>query len=137
MNNELKLFLSTYNGYFDLNDLKAINDTKGHEYGDKYITESASIIQDVLGNDGSVFRVGGDEFCVLLHATKLKDAEEFLTRLQAVLAPYNGEHPDMMISIAYGSARFDKLIDVDLNDTRSRADSEMYRNKFATKGKER
>lgn len=120
---------------FDLNDLKLINDTKGHEYGDKYITESASIIKDILGGSGSVFRVGGDEFCVLLHATKLREADAFLARLDEAFAKYNKAHPDMMISIAYGSARFDKLTDVDLNDTRSRADSEMYHNKFKMKEK--
>ena len=118
---------------FDLNDLKIINDTKGHEYGDKYIIESASIMQEILGNNGSIFRVGGDEFCILMHANKLKEAEIFLARLDEAFAKYNKAHPDMPISIAYGSARFDKLTDMDLNDTRSRADSEMYHNKFKMK----
>ena len=120
---------------FDLNDLKVINDTKGHEYGDKYIIESASIMQEILGNNGSIFRVGGDEFCILMHANKLKEAEIFLARLDEAFAKYNKAHPDMPISIAYGSARFDKLTDMDLNDTRSRADSEMYHNKFKMKEK--
>lgn len=121
---------------FDLNNLKVINDTKGHEFGDKYIMESASIMMDILGNNGSIFRVGGDEFCILLHATKLKEAETFLSRLEEAFAKYNKAHPEMEISIAYGSARFDKLTDMDLNDTRSRADSEMYRNKFKMKEKQ-
>ena len=122
---------------FDLNDLKVINDTKGHEFGDKYITESAYILKEVLSSFGSIFRVGGDEFCILLHATKLKEAEEFLVRVEEAFAKYNKSHPDMPISIAYGYAKYDKLTDMDLNDTRSRADSEMYHNKFKMKEKER
>lgn len=122
---------------FDLNDLKVINDTKGHEYGDKYITESAYILKEVLATSGSIFRVGGDEFCILLHATKLKEAEEFVIKIEEAFKKYNKSHPDMPISIAYGYAKYDKLTDMDLNDTRSRADSEMYRKKFEMKEKKR
>jgi len=120
---------------FDLNDLKVINDTKGHEFGDRYITESAYILKEVLSTSGSIFRVGGDEFCILLHATMLKEAEEFALKVEEAFRKYNKSHPDMPISIAYGYAKFDRLTDVDLNDTRSRADSEMYHNKFKTKEK--
>jgi diguanylate cyclase (GGDEF)-like protein len=112
-----------------------INDTKGHEAGDKYITECAYLLKEVLATSGSIFRVGGDEFCILLHATKVKEAEEFLVRVDEAFEKYNKTHPEMPLSIAYGCAKYDKLTDMDLNDTRSRADSEMYHNKFKMKEK--
>ena len=120
---------------FDLNDLKVINDTKGHEAGDKYITECAYLLKEVLATSGSIFRLGGDEFCILLHATKVKEAEEFLVRVDEAFEKYNKTHPEMPLSIAYGCAKYDMLTDMDLNDTRSRADSEMYHNKFKMKEK--
>ena len=50
---------------FDLNGLKMINDTKGHDAGDEYIVESCKIIERFFGNE-NLYRFGGDEFVILL-----------------------------------------------------------------------
>ncbi|NLO20999.1 MAG: GGDEF domain-containing protein, partial [Syntrophomonadaceae bacterium] len=50
---------------FDLNDLKFTNDRFGHEAGDKQIIYSAKIIQASFKDIGQIFRIGGDEFCVI------------------------------------------------------------------------
>ncbi len=52
--------------YLDLNDFKAVNDSQGHEAGDRVLVESASIIKRCVGPENTVARVGGDEFIVLL-----------------------------------------------------------------------
>ena len=52
--------------FLDINDLKEVNDYKGHETGDKLIKEASVIIRDSFGKYGKSYRIGGDEFCVLL-----------------------------------------------------------------------
>ena len=50
---------------FDLNNLKIINDTKGHEAGDKALQAIADSLKDVAGRRIMVYRIGGDEFIIL------------------------------------------------------------------------
>lgn len=118
----------------DLNDLKRCNDSLGHDCGDRYITESAKIIEKSFGGQGNCFRIGGDEFCVLFHSTKPEDYMECIDRMLESIKKQNEENGDFAIQIAYGSASFDKMLDYDLNDTRSRADAAMYHRKFKMKG---
>ena len=49
----------------DLNNLKLFNDELGHDSGDEYIIESSKIIYDIFSPYGFVYRIGGDEFCVI------------------------------------------------------------------------
>jgi diguanylate cyclase (GGDEF)-like protein len=58
---------------FDLNGFKRYNDTFGHPAGDKLLTRLAARLRDAVGEDGSVYRIGGDEFCALLSS----DPEHF------------------------------------------------------------
>jgi len=62
--------------YIDLNDFKIINDSLGHQMGDKILSVTASIIMDVIRIDDMACRFGGDEFVVLLeninHASNAK-----------------------------------------------------------------
>ena len=120
----------------DLNDLKRCNDSLGHDCGDRYITESAKIIEKSFGRQGNCFRMGGDEFCVLFHSTKVEDYMECMDRMQESIKNYNAENGNFVIQIAYGAASFDKSLDYDLNDTRSRADAAMYHRKFKMKSGE-
>lgn len=60
----------------DLNDLKLINDTKGHYHGDKHICNCVKI----LSYFGKVFRLGGDEFIVIAHKEKENEFKEYLTK---------------------------------------------------------
>jgi two-component system cell cycle response regulator len=51
---------------FDLNGFKRYNDTFGHPAGDKLLTRLGGGLRDAIGEDGAAYRIGGDEFCVLL-----------------------------------------------------------------------
>jgi diguanylate cyclase (GGDEF)-like protein len=51
---------------FDLNGFKRYNDTFGHPAGDLLLTELGEALRDAVGADGTAYRIGGDEFCVLL-----------------------------------------------------------------------
>ena len=62
----------------DLNGLKAINDTLGHKAGDEVIVQASVILEKNIGEKGSVFRVGGDEFCILIPNTNETEIKNLL-----------------------------------------------------------
>lgn len=119
---------------FDLNDLKKCNDVYGHAAGDNYIMLCAKIISEVFGNIGTCCRIGGDEFCAIVPEEKIPYCEKALCDLTKRVEEANKQEREYEVHIAYGYAVFDKELDKELSDTRSRADANMYRMKFAMKG---
>ncbi len=117
----------------DLNDLKKCNDTLGHEMGDRYIKESARILYECFGDSGRCYRMGGDEFCVLLRNHSLEDCKKRIKRMKEKCDKYNRENDDILIRIACGYELYDKRLDYDINDTSRRADRMMYHEKFTMK----
>lgn len=118
---------------FDLNDLKKCNDTLGHEKGDCYIRECAAMIHDCFGDNGRCYRMGGDEFCVLLTGCSLEECRRKAEKLNQAVERYNAEHKEMKMGIACGYELYDKRLDFDIGDTTRRADRMMYREKLAMK----
>lgn len=114
---------------FDLNCLKQINDTKGHSLGDQYIMNASQIIQEVFGTIGTCYRVGGDEFVVLLETASELDIPYYLNLLEWKVDTYNRDHDNFHMDIAHGYAVYDITLDKNLEDTYNRADKEMYINK--------
>jgi diguanylate cyclase (GGDEF)-like protein len=114
---------------FDLNNLKKRNDTQGHIAGDKYIVEAADIIYDIFGELGKVYRVGGDEFCVLTKNIPVEVIERDKKRLMKEIIRCRKEEWDDDFGIACGYAKYDAEVDKSIEDTRNRADVEMYYNK--------
>lgn len=119
---------------FDLNDLKKCNDVYGHAAGDSYIMLCAEMISEVFGNIGTCCRIGGDEFCAIIPEEKVPYCERALSDLDKRVDEANKQEREYEVHIAYGYAVFDKELDKELSDTRSRADANMYRMKFAMKG---
>ena len=66
---------------FDINGLKEVNDTLGHEAGDKMITACAQVISRVFG-DEAIYRVGGDEFAAIICGKQLETFMELLDSLK-------------------------------------------------------
>lgn len=118
---------------FDLNNLKFCNDTFGHEAGDKYICESARIINECFSDLGCCYRMGGDEFCALIQGCSLRECEKRVERVEKLAGEYNKTHEDIRIGIACGYEIFDRRIDYDINDTLRRADKMMYEKKIRMK----
>ncbi len=118
---------------FDLNDLKKCNDTLGHEKGDLYIRESARIIQNIFGEAGECYRMGGDEFSVLLKNGSLSRCKQMVEKLKAQVKRFNDGSKDVFMQIACGYEMYDKRIDYDIGDTARRADKMMYHEKFTMK----
>ena len=113
----------------DLNNLKKTNDEYGHRVGDELIVASAEIICAIF-KKSPVFRIGGDEFCVILQNADLQNCdtlfEQFKTICSSTIVDENTKIP---VSIAFGFARFDSERDTCFKDVFKRADEAMYDNK--------
>lgn len=118
---------------FDLNNLKYFNDTYGHNLGDKYIKDSADLITQAFSSLGKVYRIGGDEFCVIMKDKGIFEYETATHHLDTLIYNYNKVSEILKINIAYGYAHFDKSIDRNILETRNRADAMMYQKKFYMK----
>lgn len=118
---------------FDVNDLKFVNDNMGHHLGDRLLVESADLIKRSFeSQEGECFRIGGDEFAVLLSGENVKTrCEQSIQRFQEQMEEYNKE-PDKLfrISIAHGYAFYNKEnAGKKLMDIYHQADMLMYENK--------
>lgn len=117
----------------DINNLKFVNDTYGHDCGDKYIFGSSHIICSIYKHS-PVYRIGGDEFVVLLRNsdyanryTLLKETEETFQKSMndTSLEPWE------RYSAAFGMSEYQKGDDVDA--VFKRADESMYQKKIEIK----
>lgn len=111
----------------DVNNLKDTNDVLGHSAGDELIQAVARLLCDAVGNDGWVFRQGGDEFAVLW---KGSDADSFMELLQHKTQLLNKSRT-VPVSFATG---YGKLLD---SNGMEDADKMMYENKAKMKAKKR
>ncbi len=118
---------------FDLNDLKKCNDTLGHHYGDEYIRSSAHCIKEAFESLGTCYRIGGDEFCIVAKEAEDAQIENAYEKLNEKIEMYNQVHDILHINVACGHARYEKNEDKNLEDTRQRADKQMYENKMKMK----
>ncbi len=114
----------------DVNNLKILNDTKGHNAGDEMLKTIASIIADVFGRENT-FRYGGDEFAAI-YSYEDTNPEEKIMDLQLRVSRQSKKDfskYEMQYQVAAGYAIFDPETDMDFSDTFSRADAQMYGNK--------
>jgi two-component system cell cycle response regulator len=84
---------------FDLNGFKHYNDTFGHPAGDELLARLGSELRDAVGEDGVAYRIGGDEFCVLLTCAR----ERFDSVTRAATAALNAAGPGFEVSSAWGT----------------------------------
>lgn len=114
----------------DLNGLKTVNDTYGHDIGDVYIVNSCKAICDVFRHS-PVFRIGGDEFVVVLENEDLRNSKKLVEQLKEMVEESckNSDPVHGSFSIASGLAIFDSKTDKTVGDVLKRADIAMYNNK--------
>ena len=120
---------------FDVNNLKIINDSKGHDAGDEYLIRCCRLICNVFKHS-PVYRVGGDEFIAVLSGEDYENSDFLLERLQNRMSTYTKTLPlpDDYVSIAAGIAEYVIGKDTSVLDITKRADERMYKNKAMIKG---
>ena len=116
--------------FCDLDDLKAINDTLGHEEGDKTIMEMADIFKESFRDSDIIARIGGDEFALLAIGTDGINPEYLTARLMNNINAHNAwENRRYRISVSIGLSSFSPDHPCSIDDLISRADKLMYKQK--------
>ncbi len=128
-NNHLKkLDYTTTIVMFDVNKFKEVNDTYGHDIGDLVLQQVARCLRKSFGGVGYIYRLGGDEFCLILHkgVQKKVSIEQLRRSLERNLSRVRRQYP-FLPSVSMGDAVYDGTEDVAF--VLNRADQNMYINK--------
>ena len=133
---EKQLEFARFNGvkavvcFIDINGLKYINDTYGHESGDELIKSISNIIKDNARGNDTIFRYGGDEFILLIYNIDKKTSEFVWKRIENQFNTFNEKAgKKFKLSAAHGFAEFDPNINQSPDELIKLADAEMYINK--------
>ena len=120
---------------FDINYLKETNDRYGHDVGNKLIVSAARVISDTFKRS-PVFRIGGDEFLVILKNRDLDEKDALLKIFdeECLNKSVDTDKESIPVSIAKGFARYDSEKDTNFIDVFNKADDAMYENKRKIKG---
>ena len=113
----------------DINNLKQVNDTMGHSAGDGLICSAAECILTVFEPLGACYRMGGDEFAVLLENMTADQVSKALTQLDLCISQGNLTQ-SVPLSVAVGHAMGQ---DAPIQTLFEQADAAMYRNKSQMK----
>lgn len=115
----------------DLNNLKKINDQLGHLEGDKYIQEAAQVIDTISGSNRILYRIGGDEFVIIILNPTQNEEISIIDSIQQLFL-LNKNQRELPLSAAMGYAVYENY-DINLRETFRRADLNMYQNKIESK----
>lgn len=132
MENLLKTFESHYQYdisivYLDLNKFKYVNDTFGHDVGDKILRIFSNVLNEVFASEGFVGRMGGDEFLIILLDTPEDSIENLCHNVQEKLTLASQSLDfDYTISTSFGYSTRKKGIHEPLSETLTKADEKMY-----------
>jgi len=117
--------------FADLDGLKQINDSLGHEIGDKFLIDTAQLLKQTFRESDIIARLGGDEFVILLSVWS-RDIDEFSPRLQANIDRYNQGHNYLsQLSVSVGVTQCALNEKVSLEELIQEADKLMYEQKRA------
>jgi two-component system, cell cycle response regulator len=120
--------------YADLDNLKAINDTYGHEAGDQVLIETAKILIDTFRDSDIIARIGGDEFIIVPVGTTEDETTIATARLHQNVVLYNAEKKGpYALSISVGIAKFDSNSPCSVDELIRQADKSMYAQKMLKK----
>lgn len=112
---------------FDLNGLKAANDTKGHAAGDELIIESAKTLNAVIESYGYVYRTGGDEYIAITICSK-EQQEEIFSLIDNYSKLWKGTY-STGLSISKGAASITEFPDYSIDQLEKEAEQRMYKDK--------
>ncbi|PHQ24620.1 hypothetical protein CLH62_17170 [Marinobacter guineae] len=115
---------------YDFDHFKNINDVYGHAMGDEVLKQAASLVVDQLRPSDNAYRLGGEEFAILLNGTDTDDAKTFAERIRKSVEAARFKIDDVRTcaTISLGIAKF-RSDDRCFEDALKRADGALYRSK--------
>ena len=123
-------YISFAIGIFDCDELKIINDRFGHDKGDVYIKTASNTICNIF-HHSPVFRIGGDEFAVIIRNEDLRNIEPLVKQFELAVDKINSSNANRweQVQISMGIATYEPESDNAVTDVVRRADKIMYENK--------
>lgn len=115
--------------FADLNDLKYVNDTFGHNEGDNYIKSFCNIVSSRLSKKDYFFRMGGDEFIILFVGNTAEEGEAIWKQILEGFALKNQSNTNYQIVASHGISYFSKGMNLTLESLIEQADGKMYQEK--------
>ncbi len=113
----------------DLDRLKEVNDTRGHQAGDLFLQSFADVLKDTFRDAGIVGRMGGDEFLVIMDGDHAPHVRSYIISLERAMAFKNGVSALFTLSASWGIANTQDDGKGDYHATYLIADERMYRMK--------
>lgn len=119
--------------FVDVDNLKTVNDTYGHEEGDQLINEVVNSFTGAIRKSDYIFRMGGDEFLLLFPGTKIEDAKILVQRIHD--KTNMKEICGMPVDFSFGFSKFGPNDDINSEELIKNADDAMYEQKMKKKVK--
>jgi diguanylate cyclase (GGDEF)-like protein/PAS domain S-box-containing protein len=119
----------------DVDDLKLLNDSHGHDAGDNILRRTAALLKATFRADDVVARIGGDEFAVLLPGADTKILSNAIARFKKELHHHNAEHDAPALNLSHGAVAVESGIS--LAKALKEADEQMYQEKLRKGGRPR
>lgn len=124
--------------YLDLDGFKAINDTHGHEYGDKLLVDVASRLKGAARSEDTVARIGGDEFMIIIaELSTLMDVHGPASNFVRIISdPYQINGHELSVTVSIGISFYPNDAD-NVETLVAKADKALYQAKSAGKNRYR
>ncbi len=122
--------------YIDLDNFKGVNDTYGHYSGDKVIEKIGEVIRENIRASDMGFRIGGDEFAIILKNATKKQAKAVCSKIQTEFTSFEfvfNEELTFNVSISIGICEFPHASKKDMKDLLESVDKKLYEAKHAGK----
>lgn len=121
--------------YLDLDNFKLCNDTLGHQYGDQLLITAASILKRNTRGYDLVFRLGGDEFLIIMPETGMQESFGIVERIRGIIEEEFSKCSDIPLSVSIGLAASDQLDTPAMETLIHQADIALLRSKEEGKNK--
>lgn len=123
--------------YLDLDGFKAVNDTHGHEFGDRLLIALARRMSEALREGDTLARIGGDEFvAVLMDLPDICSSTPILRRmLEAAAQPVTVDNVELQVSASFGVSFYPQADEIDADQLTRQADQAMYKAKQSGKNR--